>query len=63
MLVDEVAAWAQGRGAAVLQLMVTSRNDAAMHFYERLGFKRTGRTEPYPNDAALMEYEMARRLA
>jgi ribosomal protein S18 acetylase RimI-like enzyme len=62
MLVNEVAAWAQGRGAEVLQLMVTSRNDAAMRFYERLGFKRTGRSEPYPNDAALMEYEMARRL-
>jgi len=62
MLVNEVAAWAQGRGAEVLQLMVTSRNDAAMRFYERLGFRRTGRIEPYPNDPALMEYEMARRL-
>jgi ribosomal protein S18 acetylase RimI-like enzyme len=63
MLVNEVAAWARRRGAEVLQLMVTSRNDAAMRFYERLGFKRTGRTEPYPNDAALVEYEMARPLA
>jgi ribosomal protein S18 acetylase RimI-like enzyme len=43
--------------------MVTSRNDAAMRFYERLGFKRTGRTEPYPDDPALVEYEMARPLA
>jgi ribosomal protein S18 acetylase RimI-like enzyme len=63
MLVNEVAKWTQGRGARVLQLMVTSRNDSAMRFYERLGFKRTGRTEPYPNDAALTEYEMARPLA
>jgi ribosomal protein S18 acetylase RimI-like enzyme len=63
MLVNEVANWAHERGAKILQLMVTSRNDAAMRFYERLGFKRTGRTEPYPNDPALVEYEMARPLA
>jgi len=31
-----------------------------MAFYERLGFIRTGRTEPYPNDPALIEYEMSR---
>jgi ribosomal protein S18 acetylase RimI-like enzyme len=62
MLVNEVALWAQGRGVAVLQLMVTSSNEAAMVFYERLGFKRTGRTEPYPNDPALVENEMARPL-
>jgi ribosomal protein S18 acetylase RimI-like enzyme len=62
MLVNEVAKWAEGRGATRLQLMVTSRNDSAMRFYERLGFKRTGKTEPYPNDPALVEYEMAQTL-
>jgi ribosomal protein S18 acetylase RimI-like enzyme len=60
MLVNEVAEWARGRGARTLLLMVTSVNEGAMVFYERLGFQRTGRTEPYPNDPAIMEYEMSR---
>ena len=62
LLVDEVAAWARLRGAQTLQLMVTSVNEPAMRFYERLGFTRTGRTEPYPNDPAVIEYEMARAI-
>jgi ribosomal protein S18 acetylase RimI-like enzyme len=62
MLVNKVAEWAQARGATILQLMVTSKNDAAMRFYERLGFSRTGRSEPYPHDPALVEYEMAKAL-
>jgi ribosomal protein S18 acetylase RimI-like enzyme len=62
MLVDEVAAWARRRGVTVLRLGVTSSNEAAMLFYQRLGFIRTGRAFPYPNDAALMEYEMVRTL-
>jgi ribosomal protein S18 acetylase RimI-like enzyme len=62
MLVDEVSGWARRRGAAVLQLMVTSTNAGAMLYYQRLGFVRTGRTKPYPNDPALVEYEMARSL-
>ena len=43
-------------------LMVTSNNEAALRFYEQLGFNRTGRTEPYPNDPALIEYEMSRQI-
>lgn len=62
LLVDEIVEWARLRGAEVLRLMVTSNNEAAMLFYERLGFRRTGRTEPYPNDASLIEYEMSRRI-
>jgi ribosomal protein S18 acetylase RimI-like enzyme len=61
-LVDEVAAWARQRGARTLQLMVTSVNEPAMRFYERLGFTRTGRTGPYPNDPNVIEYEMARAV-
>jgi ribosomal protein S18 acetylase RimI-like enzyme len=38
--------------------MVTSSNEAAIGFYLRLGFHNTGGTQPYPNDAALVEYEM-----
>ena len=42
--------------------MVTSNNDAAIKFYENLGFSFTGRTEPYPNDSNLFEHEMARQI-
>lgn len=63
MLIDEVAVWARLRHAASLDLMVVSSNELAQRFYERLGFVRTGRTEPYPNDPALLQYEMARSLA
>jgi ribosomal protein S18 acetylase RimI-like enzyme len=62
LLVNEIAGWAHRRGAHLLLLMVTSRNDTAMLFYERLGFTRTGRTDPYPNDPKLIEYEMSRPL-
>ena len=50
LLVDEVLQWARGRNARSLVLMVTSNNEPALRFYERIGFRRTGRTEPYPND-------------
>jgi ribosomal protein S18 acetylase RimI-like enzyme len=62
LLVEEIVAWARRCGATALQLMVTSSNRPAMLFYERLGFTRTGRTEPYPNDPNLIEYEMSRPL-
>jgi ribosomal protein S18 acetylase RimI-like enzyme len=62
LLVNEVLKWARGRNACVLQLMVTSNNEPAIRFYERLGFTRTGRSEPYPNDPAVIEYEMSRPL-
>ena len=42
--------------------MVTSINDGAFRFYERLGFVKTGRTQPYPNDTAIIEFEMTRPL-
>jgi ribosomal protein S18 acetylase RimI-like enzyme len=47
-LVNEVLDWACLRSARTLQLMVTSTNEPAILFYQRLGFARTGRTEPYP---------------
>lgn len=59
MLVKEVLAWARRLGARTLLLMVTSNNEPAIRFYEKLGFTRTGRTEPYPNDPAVLEYEMS----
>ena len=62
LLVNEVLKWARGRNARSLVLMVTSNNEPAIRFYERMGFTRTGRTEPYPNDPAIVEYEMARQI-
>jgi ribosomal protein S18 acetylase RimI-like enzyme len=61
-LVNEVIGWARSRGARAMFLRVTSNNDSAMLFYARLGFERTGRTEPYPNDPSLIEYEMSRAI-
>jgi ribosomal protein S18 acetylase RimI-like enzyme len=60
LLINEVLAWARQRNVRTLQLMVTSSNETAIRFYEGLGFARTGRTEPYPNDPGLIEYEMSR---
>lgn len=62
MLVRAVEDWARGRGVGELRLMVTSPNSAAIAFYERLGFVRTGMREPWPNDAAVSQFEMAMRL-
>jgi len=62
LLVEAVTGWAVTRGLPQLTLMVTSCNDPAMRFYERLGFTRTGRTKPYPNDPDIFEWEMALRL-
>ena len=59
LLVNEVLRWARLRGGSALLLMVTSNNEPAMRFYEKLGFTRSGRTEPYPNDPAVFEYEMS----
>lgn len=62
LLVNEVIGWAQRRGARELHLLVTSNNQSAIQFYERLGFTKTGRTEPYPNDPQIIEYEMSRAI-
>jgi ribosomal protein S18 acetylase RimI-like enzyme len=62
LLVDSVLNWARRRNAGVLHLMVTGNNAPAINFYERLGFTRTGRTEPYPNDPSVIEYEMSRPI-
>jgi len=62
LLLDKVFAWAGRRGARNLCLLVTSNNRAAIRFYECLGFSRTGRTEPYPNDPSVPEYQTRRPL-
>lgn len=60
LLIDAILSWARLRNARTLLLMVTSNNESAIRFYDRLGFVRTGRIEPYPNDPAIIEYEMAK---
>jgi ribosomal protein S18 acetylase RimI-like enzyme len=62
LLVSEVLNWARRRNARILRLMVTNNNEVAIRVYQRLGFTRTGRTEPYPNDPAVIEYEMSRPI-
>jgi ribosomal protein S18 acetylase RimI-like enzyme len=57
-LIDAVAEWARSRSVQELKLMVTSVNHGAIAFYERIGFRMTGKTAVYPNDAAITEYEM-----
>ena len=61
-LVDVIVAWAGTQSVRVLQLLVTSNNDTAIRFYQRLGFEMTGWTEPYANDPTLSNYEMARSI-
>ena len=58
LLIDGLRTWARARGISELQLLVTSVNQGAINFYERIGFRRSGEIKPYPNDSALFEYEM-----
>jgi ribosomal protein S18 acetylase RimI-like enzyme len=60
MLVEAVLAWALTNQVRTMQLLVTSNNEGALKFYQRLGFTLTGYTEPYANDPALSNYEMIR---
>lgn len=62
MLVDAVMGWAREAGMGRLTLMVTSPNQGAILFYKRLGFAMTGRSGPYPNDPAVVEYEMSQSI-
>jgi GNAT superfamily N-acetyltransferase len=62
LLVNGIMDWARPLRAWTLRLTVTSCNDAAIRFYERMGFVRTGKTQPYPNDPALLEFEMVSQV-
>jgi ribosomal protein S18 acetylase RimI-like enzyme len=61
-LVDSVQQWAHNLGLSELRLMVTSKNEKAIRFYEKCGFTFTGMNGPYPNDPALSESEMVKHL-
>jgi ribosomal protein S18 acetylase RimI-like enzyme len=58
LLIQGLKDWAEARGLRALKLMVTSVNQGAIDFYDRLGFRMTGITGPYPHDPAIIEYEM-----
>jgi ribosomal protein S18 acetylase RimI-like enzyme len=62
LLVRAAENWARSAGAKTMSLMVTSNNQSAQLFYERLGFTFTGVSEPWPNDPAFFEHEMSRRI-
>lgn len=62
MLVNEVIGWARQQRADRVRLLVTEINHSAIQFYERIGFEKSGRTEVYPNDPNIVEYEMIHEL-
>lgn len=62
MLIAALGEWAGTRGLHELRLMVTSVNQGAIEFYERMGFRMSGAIRPYPNDPAIVEYEMLLQL-
>jgi ribosomal protein S18 acetylase RimI-like enzyme len=47
-LVEAVVAWSRSEGFGELLLNVADDNDAAIRFYEALGFTPTGRTSAFP---------------
>lgn len=61
-LVNACIDWCRARNIKTMDLLVTDWNAGAIRFYERLGFRMTGKTEPYPNDPKMVEFEMARDL-
>lgn len=61
-LVNAIADWARAEGAGVLRLVVTSNNQRAIQFYQRLGFAITAKIGPYRNDPLLDDFEMIRAL-
>ena len=60
-LVEAVIAWAQSQGAKRVQLKVIQGNDRARGFYERMGFRATGREEIRQRDGR-MEVQMERSV-
>lgn len=58
MLIDALIEWAGDRKMRELNLMVTSVNESAIRFYQRIGFGKTGNKGPYPNDPSIEEFEM-----
>jgi len=60
--VNAIVEWARTHRVDRLELLVTSNNDGAVKFYQRLGFALTGITTPYVNDSTLSDCEMIRTI-
>lgn len=61
-LLCAVAGWAYEKGNRRLLLWVTEGNAAASKLYERMGFQRTGRTQPLPHTPSVRELEYVLEL-
>jgi ribosomal protein S18 acetylase RimI-like enzyme len=57
-LVAAAVGRARELGKERVVLHVVDNNPTARRLYERMGFVATGRTEPYPHDATVLELEM-----
>jgi len=62
-LLDAVAEWALAHGMPTLRLLVLEDNARAIALYEKNGYRKTGRTQPYPNDESFTELEMERTVS
>jgi ribosomal protein S18 acetylase RimI-like enzyme len=62
LLISALKTWAKNQRLLELKLMVTSVNLSAIEFYQRIGFRMSGRTAPYPNDPTITEFEMLLNL-
>lgn len=61
-LVKACVDWCRTRGITTMDLLVTDWNVEALRFYEGLGFKKSGKSEPYPNAPNMVELEMVKEL-
>jgi GNAT superfamily N-acetyltransferase len=60
-LVGAVMGWAQSAGFAEVRLWVVEGNEGAERAYGRMGFRRTGATQPVRLGDPRMEIELSRR--
>jgi GNAT superfamily N-acetyltransferase len=61
-LVEAVCDWARAQGAGAVTLWVADGNLRARRFYERLGFRSTGRRQPLPSAPEVGEEQLRREL-
>lgn len=61
-LVEAVCDWARAEGAGAVTLWVADGNPRARRFYERLGFRSTGRRQPLPSAPEVGEEQLRRAL-
>lgn len=62
LLVAAVVAWGRAEGAARVGLWVPGDNARARRFYQRQGFRLTGRRRPFPGDPGRQISEMVRSV-